>query len=129
MNHLRLQVLKDPNSGGWIDLEELLTRDALFNDERREQQAYAQAWVLVYEHMKNNQRATKLRAIRPPADPPRRQEPRGGRETAARRPEEARPRPEKGRPAAAVSAGRDGVAQPRTGFSPMFRRISARCFS
>ncbi|MFO0954859.1 MAG: hypothetical protein U0835_27590 [Isosphaeraceae bacterium] len=62
MNHLRLQVLKDPNSGGWIDLEELLTRDALFNDERREQQAYAQAWVLVYEHMKNNQRATRLRA-------------------------------------------------------------------
>ena len=61
VNDPRLSVLKKPGAVEWIEVEDLLTRDALFSDAATEQIAYAEAWLLVYHLLKTPAKAAKLR--------------------------------------------------------------------
>jgi hypothetical protein len=63
-NRLRLQVLVDnaEKAEDWIPIGKLLTDDRLFDDEARQQLAYAEAWLLVHIHLKTQARLPKFRA-------------------------------------------------------------------
>jgi hypothetical protein len=71
INRLRLQVLVD-RAKIWIPLDNLLTKDNLFDDPANRQLAYAESWVLVYYLLRNPGALPKFRAyldaIRPRRD-------------------------------------------------------------
>ena len=76
VNAYRLDVLKHPppgNADAWIDVRDLLTKDGLFEDPSRMQLAYAEAWLLVYEHFQSKTGEKKfqkyLTALRSRHDP------------------------------------------------------------
>jgi hypothetical protein len=72
VNRHRLAEIRSP----WIPVDELLTRDGLFDDPETEGPAYAESWLLMYEQLKTREKAAKLRgylaAIRERRDPAKR---------------------------------------------------------
>jgi hypothetical protein len=77
VNRPRVEELKK-HGGDWIPVEQLLTRDALFEDPKTNQLAYAESWLLVYDLLRNESGRKKLReylaALRPRRDPGKRVE-------------------------------------------------------
>jgi hypothetical protein len=74
-NKYRLDVVLNPQNGvTWIPIDTLLTEDTLFDQEATEQQAYAQAWLLLYELIQKRPKAleTYLKTIRHRRDPTQR---------------------------------------------------------
>ncbi len=76
VNLHRLEVLKHPSPGkadDWIEVHDLLTNDGLFEDPAQMQAAYAEAWLLVYEHFQSKAGEKKfqkyLAALRTRHDP------------------------------------------------------------
>ena len=63
VNGYRLDVLKGPLPGdGWFPLDELLADDSLFDNREKEQLAYAEAWLLIYELMQTSAGRKRLQA-------------------------------------------------------------------
>ena len=118
----------------WIPISQLIADDGVFRKPETAQIAYAESWVLVHYLMETEERLPKFRAYlaglapagRFPGDEPR--EVRGIAAGIAARAGHGGPPacPANGEEGGPAGAGR---AQPRTGLSPMFFRISARCFS
>ena len=76
-NRLRIEELKK-QGGDWLPVQRLLTEDALFEDPKTNQLAYAESWLLVYELLQSVSGRKKLReylkALRPRHDPGKRVE-------------------------------------------------------
>ena len=135
-NNARLRALTDPRAGGgaWIPIRELLAKDDFFNDDKTAQLAYAEAWAAgaLPAQARCEDACEVSRLSREASDAARRGQAARGRRGRARLTRGARRASQTPRQGAAPEGKMsfDGVlAQPSTGLSPMFLRISARCFS
>jgi hypothetical protein len=62
-NSARLEAFNQPDGdAAWIPVEELLTKDGLFDDPDTSQVAYAESWVLVHYFMRTPSKLPKFRA-------------------------------------------------------------------
>ncbi len=133
----RLQMLTQPQADqpSWIPISELLSRDELCQDPKTAQLAYTESWLLVHYLIRTPGRLPKFReylaGIPESAGAAKRlayAEAKLGSLEALDQEVRAHARRLQ-RVVGLRGRGGDPLAQPRTGFSPMFLRISARCFS